>query len=133
MGTLIDSSIIVAAERKTLDLEALLANHADDTVAFASITASELLHGVHRASTQRQRNRREAFVEHLLAAIPIAPFDLTVARIHARVWAELARKGVNLGAHDLQIAATALALGYRVATRDKRSFPRVPGLEVTIW
>jgi predicted nucleic acid-binding protein len=42
------------------------------------------------------------------------------------------REGRQRGAHDLLIGATAIAAGYRVATRDRRSFGRIPGLEVLI-
>jgi predicted nucleic acid-binding protein len=61
------------------------------------------------------------------------PFDLVSARLHASIWAQLAAKGVNVGAHDLLIGATALAIGRDVATRDKRSFPKIPGLRVVTW
>jgi predicted nucleic acid-binding protein len=38
-----------------------------------------------------------------------------------------------VGAHDLIIAATALSLGYAIATRDRRSFPKIRGLDVVYW
>lgn len=132
MGTLIDSSVLIAAERDTLDLTAATVGPEDEPVGIAAITASELLDGVHRAATASQRQRREAFVERLLAALPVLPFDLVTARIHASLWASLAAKGTNVGAHDLLIGATAIAVGYRVATRDRRSFRRIPGLEVVL-
>jgi predicted nucleic acid-binding protein len=44
----------------------------------------------------------------------------------------LAAKGTNVGPHDLLIGATAIAVGYRVATRDARSFGRIPGLDVVL-
>jgi tRNA(fMet)-specific endonuclease VapC len=132
VGTLIDSSVLVAAERGTLDLDAAMAAHAEDSVGIAAITASELLHGVHRASTPAQRRRRETFVERLLAVLPVFPFDLVTARIHASLWASLAAGGASVGAHDLLIGATAMAAGYRVATRDRRSFGKIPGLEVVV-
>jgi tRNA(fMet)-specific endonuclease VapC len=132
VGTLIDSSILIAAERKTLDLEAAMSAHADEPVGIAAITASELLHGIHRAANAAQRQRRQTFVERLLAVLPLFPFDLVTARIHASLWAGLAAKGASVGAHDLLIAATAIAAGYRVATRDRRSFARIPGLEVVV-
>jgi len=65
--------------------------------------------------------------------LPIVAFDLVAARIHARVWAELATKGSIVGERDLLIAATAMAHGHAVATRDERSFPRIPGLSVVHW
>jgi predicted nucleic acid-binding protein len=131
VGTLIDSSVLIAAERGMLSLEEKLLSLGDEPVALSAVTASELLHGVHRASTPAQRTRREAFVEQMLAHIDIIPFDLVVARIHARLSANLYRTPV--GAHDLIIGATALALDYQVATRDLRSFPRLPGLKVAHW
>lgn len=131
MGTLIDSSVLVAAERGKLDLEEQLAAIGAEPVALSAITASELLHGAHRATTSAQRSRREGFVEQLLAQIEVVPFDLVVARIHARLAAELYRTPV--GAHDLIIGATALALDYKVATRDLRSFPKIAGLTVERW
>jgi tRNA(fMet)-specific endonuclease VapC len=132
VGTLIDSSVLIAAERRALQLDAALAAHPDEPVGIAAITAAELLHGVHRAATRAQRHRRETFVERLLDALPVFPFDLVTARIHASLWASLAAKGVTVGAHDLLIGATAIATGYRVTTRDRRSFGRIPGLEVVV-
>ncbi len=129
----VDSSVLVAIERGQLELSAVLVESGTSPVAIAAITASELLHGVHRAATAAQRALREAFVERLLSSIPVLPFDLTVARVHARMWAELATQGITVGAHDLLIAATAKANGGTVATRDERSFPRIPGISVLRW
>jgi len=133
MATLIDSSVLIAAERGKLDLASLVEQGPDEPIVLATITASELLHGVHRAAKAAQRSRREAFVEQLLAEIPVVPFDLLAARVHAGLWAQLAAKGVTIGAHDLLIAATAIAGGHRVATRDERSFPKIPGLALVRW
>lgn len=127
MGTVIDSSVFVAAERGKLDLSGIVG---PEPYVIAAVTASELLHGVHRAATAAQRTRREAFVERVLASTPIVAFDLVVARVQARIAADLARRGIVLGAHDAQIAATATSLGYSVTTRDLRSFPRIPGLVI---
>jgi tRNA(fMet)-specific endonuclease VapC len=102
---------------------------ADEDVAMSAITASELLHGVHRARSQH-RARRELFVEAVLGVVPVLPFDLLAARAHARLWAELAAAGLDVGAHDRIVAATALSVGWRVATAHVRHFDRVPGLEI---
>ncbi len=133
MGALIDSSVLIAGERGQLDLEALFARYAEEDFAISAVTASELLHGVHRARTPAQRNRREAFVEGLLARLPVISFDLLAARIHARLSAELATRKIGIGSHDLLIAATAMAKGYDVATRDERSFPKIPSLSLLRW
>ena len=101
----------------------------DEERAISVITASELLHGVSRAG-DANRARRQAFVEHVLSGLEPVPITEAVARVHAGVWAELERRGEVLGAHDLWIAATAVAHGFGVATRNRRDFGRVPGLRV---
>lgn len=131
MGTLIDTSAIIAAERGLLDLAAVRAEE-DDDVAVSAITAAELLHGVERLRGAR-RARAERFVGALLDAIPVVDFDLAIARVHAVLSADLAERGTPVGAHDLIIAATAVALDYGVATRDRKSFPRIEGLRVVRW
>jgi predicted nucleic acid-binding protein len=96
------------------------------------VTASELLHGVHRLEGAA-RARASAFVEPLLELLPVLPFDLESARVHAALSADLRRRRIAVGAHDLIIAATAIALDFRVATHDLRSFPRIVGLDVPRW
>jgi tRNA(fMet)-specific endonuclease VapC len=91
--------------------------------AISAITVSELLHGVLRA-------RRQAFVEHLLAGLQVIPVTGPVARVHADIWSGLAGRGEPIGAHDLWIAATAVAHGLAVATRNNSHFDHIPGLRV---
>ena len=88
---------------------------------------------MHRSANPAQRRRREAFVEGLLARLPVISFDAVAACIHARLSAELAANGTAVGPHDLIIAATALTKGYIVTTRDERSFPRIPVLSYQRW
>jgi tRNA(fMet)-specific endonuclease VapC len=102
---------------------------ANEHVAMAAITASELLHGVHRADSAR-RATREAFVEAVIAAFPPIAFDLRCARAHARLWAQLASSGQDVGPHDRLVAATAVATGWRVATANVRHFAHIAGVEV---
>jgi tRNA(fMet)-specific endonuclease VapC len=129
MAALIDASILIDVERGRLALEDLAARHGDEDVAISAITASELLHGVHRVSRAKAA-RADAFVEGLLALLPVLPFDLAEARIHARLSAELQARGIAVGAHDLLIAATAISTDSRIITRDLRSFPKIAGLDV---
>lgn len=130
MGIVLDTSILIAAERRALRFEALLESLGDEPVAISAITASELLHGCRRATNAGIRARRSAFVEALLDAIPILPFGLGEARLHAEIWAELARQGMVIGPHDLLIAASAVARGYGVASMNRAEFARIAGLQV---
>jgi predicted nucleic acid-binding protein len=135
VAALLDASVLIAAERGRLDLAAAPRGAADAALdlALAAITASELLHGVHRLKPGGSKVRAEAYVEALLARIPVIPFDLLCARAHARLGADLARRGITVGAHDLLVAATALSRGWDVVTRDRRSFPKIPDLVVRVW
>ena len=130
MAQLIDATIFITLERRgqqTLDLSAIAP---DERIGIAAITTSELLVGIHRADSPERRLRREAFVEAILERMLILPFDLRVARVHAQLWAQLTAAGEMVGAHDLLVAATALAHGYSVLTDNLRGFQRVPGLVV---
>jgi tRNA(fMet)-specific endonuclease VapC len=127
VAVLIDTSVVIDAERRRAPLEAAVGN-ADRAISV--VTASDLLHGVHRANDPTLRMRRHAFVESVLARLQPIPITTHVARAHSEIWARLEAEGELIGAHDLWIAATALAHGMPVATVNARHFERVPGLEV---
>jgi tRNA(fMet)-specific endonuclease VapC len=137
LGVLIDSSVLIAQERGSVDRGSALAERIsgrEEEPFFVSVvTASELLHGVHRAHEPTRRARRSAFVEAVLEQFPLLPIDLPTARAHAELWAALAVAGTPVGAHDLWIAASAVARGLSLATANRREFDRVPGLSVEIW
>jgi len=140
VGTLLDTTVFIDLERAVRRLPPAIAMAEvsgrleellgpDEEVGIAAITASELLHGVHHATPEHQA-RREAFVETVLTAFPPLPFGLLAARAHARIWAELAAAGQDVGAHDRLVAATAITAGWRVGTADLRHFDRIAGLDV---
>jgi len=130
MAAVIDTSVLVAAERGRLDLAEFLASHPDESFAVSAITWSELWHGVFRADGTKRRELRQAFVRSVGEIFPVLPFDSTVAEVHASTWASLARRGAMIGAHDLIVAATALATSASVVTRNSKEFARVQGLRV---
>jgi tRNA(fMet)-specific endonuclease VapC len=127
LAVLIDTSVLVNVERRGLSLERALGERER---AISVITASELLHGVHRAKDDRVRTRRQAFVENLISSIEPLPITTSVARSHAEIWAGLERGGETIGAHDMWIAATAVSHGVEVATANATELQRVPGLTV---
>jgi tRNA(fMet)-specific endonuclease VapC len=133
MGVLIDASIFIEAERGRLDLAARVIDRPDEDAFVSVITASELLHGVHRAAHADQRARRAAFVEGLLQRLPVLDVDLATARAHARTRADLAAAGERIGPHDLWLAATCIAHGLTLITANDREFARVPGLRLETW
>ena len=127
MAVLIDTSVLVNVERRGTALERVAG---EQERAISVITASELLHGVHRARDDHVRAGRQAFVEHVLAVIEPLPITTKIARGHALVWSALEREGQLIGAHDIWIAATALSHGMDLVTGNAADFERVPGLTV---
>jgi predicted nucleic acid-binding protein len=133
MGLLIDTSVFIDHERGRLDLGPRVQNREEQETFVSVITASELLHGVHRAGDRATRARRSAFVEAVLAEFQLLPIDVLAARTPARLWAELVEEGTLIGAHDLWLAATCVGRGLTLATGSAREFDRVPGLDVEVW
>lgn len=128
MGLLIDTDVLVLAERATPSLD--LSRYVEYGDAFISaITASELLVGVHRATDAAIRSRRLAFVEGILTSITALPVDIETARIHAQIVAQIPRNE-TVGAHDALIGATALRHGFAVLTNNGKDFRKLPGLVV---
>ncbi len=128
MGVIFDTSVLIALERGALDPDRLVHRREQEPFGISVISAAELLHGVHRADTQKRRIKRASYVEKVLELYALYPFDLAAARIYAELWATLQRKGVRIGAHDLIIAATAISLGWTVATLDLRDYRKIEGL-----
>ena len=132
MGLILDTSVLIAAEKRRLDLFSLVkaASGDDQNLHVCSIAISELMQGVIRANSDERRERRLRHARMVQSLCLVLPFDLSDAEHHARIWADLASRGKMIGPHDLIIAATALARGYTVATLNAGEFSRVTGLYV---
>jgi predicted nucleic acid-binding protein len=61
---------------------------------------------------------------------PAFPFDLTTALLYGRLWADIVRKGVSLGAHDLMIASMCIVLRFSVFALNIRDYEKIPGLRI---
>ena len=132
MALLIDADVLIRLERSARNLQPLMKSHGEEQVYLSVVTASELLHGVWRARDIAVRARRQDFVEAILDRIPILEIDVSVARRHASLWAELAEKRAMIGLHDSWIAATCLVHQLTLLTYNAREFDRVQGLTYRI-
>lgn len=130
MGVILDTSVLITIERSSLNIENFIKGREEEPFGISAITVSELLHGVHRADSEKRRLKREAYVEKIIETFPIYPFDLSASRIYARIWANLAKRGISIGAHDLIIASTAISLGFSVVTFNMRDYGKIKGLKV---
>jgi tRNA(fMet)-specific endonuclease VapC len=124
---MLDTSVLVAVERRRARLDELIDD--EDDVSMSAVTAAELWVGVELADARR-RPRRTTFVEQVLSTIPVEDYDLETAQVHARLLADARRAGRPRGAHDLLIAATAIARRRELVTDDRQGFQGIEGLTI---
>lgn len=129
MGLVLDTCVFIQAERSNTKLDVKRWGE-NEEVYISTITVSELLIGVHNANNEARRLQRSAFVEAIIAEVPILDFNTAAARIHAELYSSIAKQGLMIGAHDLIIASIALAHGYAVVTANRQEFERIPGLTI---
>ena len=134
MGLILDSSVVIAAERRGETVERLIENIiqsvGNQEAALSAIGLTELVHGVYRARTPQAQIRREAFLAELLSDLSVFPYTKEAALLAGKIDAEQQKRGVVIPFADLLIGATALSLGYSVLTVNLRDFQRIPGLSV---
>src|SRR5947209_9982615 len=134
LGLVLDSSVLIAAERRKQTpaqiIEDVVKKVGAVPIILSSLTVAEIGHGIYRANTPEIRERRRAFLDELKATIPIHPITEVTAEIIARVGGEQAAKGINLPFIDPIIAAGALELGYEIGTDNNRDYTRIPALKI---
>jgi len=132
MGVILDTSVLIEAERRESAIDKFTENRGEETFGLSVISVAELLHGVHRADSKRRRLKRSAYVEKVIELFPVYAFEISMARIYAELWSDLSKRGIQIRAHDLIIGSTALSLGFSVATYNKRHFDRIEELKIEI-
>jgi predicted nucleic acid-binding protein len=134
MGLIFDSSVLIDAERRGEMIGQLLKRvivlTGDQETALSAVALVELAHGIYRANSPAIRARREAFIQGLLAAVPVYPLTQSIAFLAGRIDAEQQSKGLKIPFQDLLIGATGLHLGYTVVTGNPRHFQMIPNLGV---
>jgi tRNA(fMet)-specific endonuclease VapC len=134
LGLILDSSVIIAAERKRQTVEEFLTSvgqtFGEVEIAISAVTLAELVHGVARANTPEIRRGRRSFIDELKKHVPVHPITDSTAEIAGQISGEEAAKGIKLPADDLLIGASAIEQGYAVATLNTRHFQKIPGLQV---
>ena len=127
MGLILDSSVVIAAERRgetlTAMLKQIVAVCGDQRAVLSAVGLTELVHGIYHAQTAEARNRRDAFIRELLNDVEVYPYTKDTALLAGRIDGEQQSL-------DLLIGATALEVGYSVLTVNERHFRMIPGLSV---
>jgi tRNA(fMet)-specific endonuclease VapC len=134
MGLVLDSSVLIAAEREKWPVSQLLSSletsHAETQFLVSSITVMELDHGWHRANTPEAALKRRRYLDEVLAVIPVEPFTRDMGALAAKTDADMKKAGLVIPTADLLIGVTALFYGYAIGTRNLRHFQMIPGLKV---
>ncbi len=103
-----------------------------DRVVICSIVRGELAYGLRRLPEGKRRSTLEAKAAKLFVAFACEPVPASAGDQYARIKLERQRKGLALDENDLWIAATALALGATLISRD-RDFREIDGLAIEDW
>jgi predicted nucleic acid-binding protein len=135
VGLILDSSVVITAERRgdTVErlIEGIIKATGDQDAALSAVGLTELIHGIYRARTATQRLHRQSFLDELLADLTVHPYTRQTAMLAGKLDGEQQAQGVVIPFPDLLIGATALSLGFAVLTANPRHFRLIPGLSVT--
>jgi tRNA(fMet)-specific endonuclease VapC len=134
VGLILDSSVLIASERKAQPVSELLAAIRASTgiteILVSAVSVIELEHGLWRANTPELVQRRRSYLDGIFAAIPVEPFTKEMGQLAAKVDAQARKQGAVIPLADLQIGVTALHFDYAIGTLNARHFEMIPGLQV---
>ncbi len=98
----------------------------------SAVTFAELTYGV-QASAAAKRKQNQSVLDSLVLHLAVLDWPQDAAKHYAEIRTDLKKRGAQLGAADLMIAAHARAMGAIVVTNNVKDFARVKGLEVENW
>src|ERR1700760_2548384 len=98
MGLILDSSVVIAAERRGDTVGQLIENivnaTGDQEAALSAIGLTELIHGIYRAQTPEIRRRRETFITEMLTDLTVYPYTKETALLAGKLDGEQQSRGV---------------------------------------
>jgi predicted nucleic acid-binding protein len=126
-GLILETTFLIDLERELAQggegpAQAFLAEFASEPLYTTATVAGELAAGL----PPEEKARWEAF----LSPFEVLPIDHEVAWEYGRIFRFLKQNGMLIGTNDLWIAATAVAYGMPLVSRNVTEFLRVPGLRV---
>jgi predicted nucleic acid-binding protein len=134
MGLVLDSSVLIAAERAVKPISELLLQikeeHGETEIIVSTVRVVELEHALYRAKTPEQIERRRDYLDTIYAAIPLQPFVKEMGQLAAKIDAEARKASTVIPFSDLLIGITALHFGYSIGTRNERHFKMIPDLKI---
>jgi predicted nucleic acid-binding protein len=105
MGLILDSSVLISAERQGQNARQMLASIStrvgNTEIAISVVTLIELAHGAARADTSQRKATRQQFIQELLVGLPVHPVTVSVALRAGQIDGENQANGVRLPLSDL--------------------------------
>lgn len=127
---ILDTGVLIACVRGQVDVGTL--GDTDD-IAIPVVAVAEYLAGTLRDADPGRAAAQRAYLDEVLAVVPVHGYDLATAEHHAALLAHVRRTGSRRGAHDLIVAATARSTGRTVLTTDDRArFGELPDVAVRL-
>jgi tRNA(fMet)-specific endonuclease VapC len=121
---ILDTGVLVRGARGQLDATAI---GDEDDVALPAVVIAEYLAGVLLDGDRARQATQRGFLDQVLDVTPVEDYTPAVAVQHAKLLAHVRTTSQPRGAHDLIIAATALATGRILLTTDSRArFDELP-------
>lgn len=105
---------------------------AGDRAVICSVVRGEIRYGVERLPDSKRRQELEVKAAKLFTVLPCEPVPEAAGDYYARIKLTRQQRGLALDENDLWIAATTLALGAVLISRDS-DFQRIEGLTVNDW
>jgi tRNA(fMet)-specific endonuclease VapC len=127
---ILDTGVLVRGARGQLDATAI---GDEDDVALPAVVIAEYLAGVLLDGDRARQATQRGFLDQVLDVTPVEDYTPAVAVQHAKLLAHVRTTGQPRGAHDLIIAATALATGRILLTTDSRArFDELPDVQARV-
>jgi predicted nucleic acid-binding protein len=132
VGLIVDSTVVIKAERAGQTAYQMVESLglSDTELAVSVVTVLEMAHGAARADSEKRKAARQRFLNDLLSGMPVHAVTIPVALRAGQIDGLLQAQGARVALADLLIGATALELGYAVATDNVRHFEKIPNLTI---
>ena len=98
-------------------------------IVISSVVASELLYGAKKKNSKKLIQIVDLFLNNF----EVLFFDYEAAKEYAKIRVDLEKRGLIIGAYDLQIAAHAKSLNAILVTNNTKEFGRIQGLKLQNW
>jgi tRNA(fMet)-specific endonuclease VapC len=134
VGVIIDSTVIIASERKheaQVDLIRRIRQVVgEQEIALSAVGYGEIVHGVYREVSLARQAVRRLYLETFKQALVIYPYTEVAAELAGKIDGQQKSAGISIPFPDLLIGATALSLGFSILTANLRHFRLIPNLDV---